>query len=326
MVKSCPQATWQAPRSVGGFTLVELLVALVTAAAFFTAAALIFQSVSQGQHRLTSFGEITIGQVFETNFYGNETADGVINAYWAPNYGRSALVEQLRDQLHLDLQSASGVYGLTRSGVNSLRPQSVSLGSVLSPAQIATPNAFRDLLAIDDSSAYTIFGTFDGFPGTKNQQGENQNATFFLTTPGDSMGAVDLLAVYEIDLVEAATPVGLYASVRRYAYDDADVEQLTHYYDIFYEGATRDDMGPIFVHIENENRDNGLAAEETNRFRQAKGASYYIIWFPDPVIPVTDVIVPSTSSNDPNSSYAAQGVRTAHMQVVPMFPMLTPAL
>lgn len=295
-----------------GFTLTEIIVASSIAALAFSAASLLFQAIGANNKRLSSVVSVPIGTVAATNFYGLAVSD--INVYSAPNYGRSAFAEEMRELFWEDLGISSAVYCLGRDGLNSERPATIPFPAFPGQIRLDTPEAFRQHFVTQFPAAATIFTPYRVVPGTSN-------ATVFVLGPSGSDTEIDVVAIYELDFIVTGDPAGTYASIRRYV--DGN---LANYYDAFYPQGTGTLFRPLFVAFERRNR---LAYPEApptvpswpDRFKRAKNQPFYFMWWPDPAAPALESPSPATYvASDPRAEYGHMGGRTSFMFTVPMFP------
>jgi prepilin-type N-terminal cleavage/methylation domain-containing protein len=317
-----------------GFSLVELVVASSIAAAVFGAGAILFHTLSVHQNRHSSFTPVTLGNIAVDNYYPiNDVSDGQIDAYEAPNYGRAAMAENLRDIFWADMRYATAVYCLGRDVLNTYRPSSIPLPLSKDARELDSPEAFRLHLATVATSTAAIFTTWRG-SSTQN------NGTIFILEPSGFTDSLAVRAVYEIDIQATAKPLGTYASVRRYNSGD-----LSDFYDVFYtaersresnvllDGAgnplplvpnAMEVFKPLFVFHEREER-LSLAETDYDKFKNAKDMPFYFIWWPDPAangligetVPAADY-----ASNPTLTAYGNMGGKSAFMFTVPMIPGL----
>ena len=99
---------------VGGFSLVEVMIASAVAASVMGAAALAFSAIGKNQRRLSNYASVEIGAAAANNYYN--VAGEFVDCYDAPNYGRAATADLLRDRFWEDVSYSSAVYCLARSG------------------------------------------------------------------------------------------------------------------------------------------------------------------------------------------------------------------
>ncbi|MDD5200608.1 MAG: prepilin-type N-terminal cleavage/methylation domain-containing protein [Terrimicrobiaceae bacterium] len=298
-------------RHCSGFSLVELLVATALAAAVITTAVMIYQNLTASGGLRPSYGTVTVGAPL-ANFYGGTAT--TISAYFAPSYGRAAQAEVVRQQFIDDLQHASAVYCLGRSGVNTLRPTSISVSASLRGDSLDTPDAFRQL--IDPTAT-----TFTAYSGASTAR----NASIFILVPSATPAAatatepavlptLSVLAVYDIDLTPTTSPAGTYASVIRHVGNT-----LTDYYDVFYPASAGIfAFNPLVVCF---GRAGGASSDP---LKLAAERPFYFVWWPDPAAHALEAFSSATTggAGDPRSAYAAMGGRTAFFFVVPMFPAM----
>ena len=297
------------------FSLIELVVASSLVVSFFGAAALVYRSTSVNQKRLAKFGEANILEANALNFYG--LATGMKDVYWAPNYGTSARADAMRDLFYDDIQHASAVYCLARSGLNAIRPTTIDIASTFRGTDIDTPDEFIDVLDVPFPTADGTFSAYRGVP----TNAADRNATIFILQPSSSETQLWVWSIWEIDFVDVAAPeVGTYASVRRYVNST-----LTRVYDIFYPtGDNTATFGPPFVHFELKNRSVLTEGAAIDRFKIAESQPFYFVWWPDPASPVLEAGPDAATygASDPRSAYAMHEGQTSYFFVVPMFPSL----
>lgn len=306
--------TYSRIRNCKGFSLIELVVASSLVVSFFGAAALVYRSISVNQKRLAKYGEVDIGAGNALNFYGLATSNK--DVYWAPNYGTGIRADSMRDLFYEDIQHASAVYCLPRSGVNSIRPTKITLTGTHRGTDIDTPNEFIEVLDDDFSSADTTFSTYRGVPSSTDR-----NATIFLLQPSSSESELWIWSIWEIDFVTVTSPEsGTYASVRRYVNST-----LTRVYDTFYAaGSNTAAFGPPFVNFELKNRDVVNEGVAIDKFKIAESQPFYFVWWPDPSVPLLEAGANAAtySASDPRSAYSMHEGQTSYFFVVPMFPSL----
>src|SRR5205814_12191 len=154
-----------------------------------------------------------------------------IDAYFATSYGRAAQAEIVRSRFVDDLQSASAVYCLGRSGVNAIRARTIPVASTFHGYSLDSPEAFRQQLAVSVPASAATFTVYRGASTATN-------ASIFLLAPSTSTTTLRVLAIYDIDLTATTSPVGTYASVKRYGVvsttETSGLLELTDYYDVFY--------------------------------------------------------------------------------------------
>lgn len=308
-----------------GFSLVELAYVSAMSVSIFGAAVLAFRAISVQQTKSTNYGRVTIGSANLQNFYGLRSTT-TFNTWFAPNYGRSIRAEEMRELFHLDVESASAVFGLPRAGRSSVRPTAVALPASTPGLQVDTPAAFLSVLAASESGAATTFSSYRGLPPTNTG-----NGTFFIVQPSlnTEPNQLTVRCLWEIDFVpvvgSTTTPAGTYATVRRYV-----GTTLTHYYDTFYKDDASG-FGPVMVHFERAARaSTGPSATAVGEaFKRAAGQSFYFMWWPDPSAPnlrpsggttPTDLNGSAVTGTDFRTGYSSHFGQTSLFFVVPMFP------
>jgi len=300
------------PGNRRGFSLVELLAALAIGAGVITVGVLIFQNLTGGSKPQGSFERVTLGASVVENFYGLNQA--AIDVWVAPNFGRRAQAELLRDQFWTDVASANAVFCLGRAeGVlNETHPTAIAVDAGFLGQSLELPDDFRTLLAASVPSSAATFSAYRGVSSA-------ENASIFILQPSDGVTELSVLAVYDIDMIATTTPPGIYASVRRY---EGDV--LTDFYDVFYpSGIGTVAFNPVVVAFERMARLSVDEGSDVDRLKVAEKRPFYFIWWPDPAMPeLKGLDSGSFSSGDPRASYPNMGSRTALFFAVPMFPAL----
>ncbi len=310
-------ALFRAKVRPAGFTLTEILVAVSIATLVFSAASLMFQAIGANSKRLSTIVEFPIGTVAADNFYGLAASE--ISVYSAPNYGRSAFAEEMRELFWDDVGAATAVHCLARNALNTVRPATIPFPASPNAVRLDTPESFRQHFVSEFPAAASIFAAYRNVPATTN-------GSIFVLGPSASETDIDVISVYEMDFLTSGSPAGTYASVRRYV-DGA----LTNYYDAFYPQGSGTLFRPLFIAFERRTR---LAFSEVpgthadpddwpDRFKVARERPFYFMWWPDPATPFLESdTVWVGSDTDPRSEYAHMGGRTSFMFTVPMFPAL----
>ncbi len=323
-MRSCPKDNAARHRSEpghdrhGGFTMIELLLALAIGAAVITAGVMIFQSLTAGARPSGSYVNITLGTTVMQNFYGLNQAS--IDAWIAPNYGQRAQADMLRDRLWEDLEKANAVYCLGRADgvLNTTHPQTITVPATFRGQNYDLPEAFRLLLA----DAIPASGpTFTAYRGASTAR----NLTIFILEPSDDVTLLSVRAVYDIDLVATTSSLGngTYVSGRRY-----EGGTLTDFYDVFYLTDGTDPtpptipFNPLAVAFERSVRPSeGNAA--VDRIKVAEQRPFYFVWWPDPAMPYLEAFLGGNfGAADPRSAYPNMGGRTSLFFTIPMFPAL----
>jgi type II secretory pathway pseudopilin PulG len=297
-------------KSRAAFSLIELLLTVGIAALVLSTAVIVYAAVISARSNKDAEIALNLGTELAGQFY--DLAEGTVQVWSAPNYGRTAKAEELRELLLEDAGRANAVFVLSRPTHDSLRPTTLDLTGT-DPSLIDTPNAFLTLLNAHFPEQTNLHTPYRG-------PTPDPNLSIFLLEPSPSADFLAILAIYEIDLVEVASPAGTYASVRRYVGGT-----LTAYYDIFYpEAESTAAFAPLAVCFEKRSR---LAADEgdaVNAFKQAADRPFYFLWWPDPAArSITEspnaLALPAS---DPRSAYLQMGQRTSFFLVLPMFPPL----
>jgi len=282
----------------------------------FTVGALSFQTITAQQRRHVTYGSIEIGGAASANYYGNPETVTVVDAYFAPNYGRGTTADLMRDTFYDDLDSATAVYCLGRNGLNTLRPSKVPFQADKDGKSIDTPEAFRVLL----EDAYPLLaGVHVPYTGASFAK----NLSVYVLQQSPKTTDMIVRAIYEVDVQSVTNPVGTYATVRRYSFS-----RLTDVYDVFYPyelGSTA--FNPLVVNFERKVRVVGSLDDGADAFRVAKQEPFYFMWWPDPAVASLDgdsydAEPISYSSDDPRAAYFQMGGRTSYMFTFPMFPAL----
>ena len=300
------------------FTLTEIIVSVSITALVFSAASLLFQSVSANSNRLSTIVDFPLGTVAASNFFG--LAVNEISVYSAPNYGRAAFAEEMREIFWDDVGTATAVHCLARNSLNTVRPAVIPFSASPNSERLDTPEAFRQHLVTQFSSASTIF-----LPAYRNVPVAS-NGSVFIMGSSASETEIDMISVYEIDFLTSGNPAGTYAAVRRYV-DGI----LTNYYDAFFPQSTGALFQPLFVAFERRNRialAEGSAAGHSSpddwpdRFKVARERPFYMMWWPDPGAVALEAPVTTWGGGDadPRSEYFHMAARTSFMFTVPMFP------
>lgn len=308
----------QKKKNLRAWTFVEMLVAISLSAIFLGAAALVFSSISVNSKRLTQILEVSIGSTTKQNFYGQ--SGSTVRVYSAPNYGKAAFAQTFRDLMLEDASNASAVYCLPRTLDNSVRPEFLRYeagddDAGLPRPRLDTSNAFRSFLAISEPISAGIYDSpIRNVPPTDRPQ-----ASIYMLTPESDNGYVRVLAVYEIDLVATTSPIGHYASVRRYKNN-----ALTHYYDVFYENGSGDSFAPLFVTFERKSRAAVNEGQAIDRFKVADGNPFHLVWLPDPAInPYQEAAWTDVDpASSPRAAYEHMAGKTSFLVALPMFPSI----
>lgn len=310
-----------------GFTVVELLVALAIGAAVIGAAAVGFGTLSRATGRVGGPAAIPLTAIQINNFYG--VSASAWNTNVAPNPGATAAAEDMRERFLADTMSATAVYCLSRTDINTFRPSSIAFNPQTDTYYPETSEDFRKHLLAKSLIAPAAFTS------TRNVNATAPSATIFVIGYSSDPLALQVSAIYEIDVVKLATPQGFFASVRRYVATATTAARLTAYYDVFYPGvdvttwtiSTTDNFAPLWVAFERANRTDMSLAESVaiQRFKVARERPFYFIWWPDPNAQSLGMYRASNTAyaaTDPRNAYNHMGGRTSYMFTVPVFPAL----
>lgn len=300
--------TTSAFRSAGGFTFVEIIIAVAIGAAVITTGVLSYQAITASGTRWGMRGDVQLPPGTISNLYG--LTGNYVSSSFAPNFSMAAQAESMRERLQDDLASASAVYCLGRNGRSTFRPSSIAMGSGVDARLLSTPAMFQSYLAALDSSSVSGFTSYQGASTATN-------ASLFLLKASDDTSAVYVSAIYEVDMIPSTNPVGIYASVRRY-----EGATCTDFYHIFYEGETNT-FQPLMVYFERDAT--GLTGDVAiDRYKQAANRPFYFMWWPDPAAPrlASLPLAESLTTSQPRAGYINMANRTSFFFVLPAFPPL----
>ncbi len=285
--------------------------AAAIAVCVLTVAVIAFRAVSQASNRYGQYTKIHLpgGALF--TLYGLNGTD--LQTWVAPNYGRVAQAEALRQTFYEDLSRATAVFCLARTGRDSIvRPTSIDIVDQVHYANLdartlGTPEDFRLFL---ERNGVADVGFFDGYRGAAGRN----NLSIFILQPSTSETTLSVRAVYELDLIATeGTPGGTYVSVRRYDNYSGQKRAPTDYYDIFYPDSDPTDFPVTAVHFELQRR-LGPLDNDYDLFKVAPHSPFYFLWWPDPAAPVLAYDAnPTYGGNDPRSAYGQMGSRTSFL-------------
>ncbi len=314
-----------------------MLVVLSLAAVVLGCAVVSFGTIVRSQPGVASMITVPLGSARLTNYYGSaDTAPE--NTPPAPHYGMMALAEELRERFNSDIISATAVFCLPRTGLNTYRPNAISYDPVVH-GELDTPQKFRaHLLAIGISPMpYLDYRNPLNTPATIPAE----NATIFILGYSKVVNQLKVLALYDIDIVRytgLSESQGFHASVRRYTDDTRGSSYPLAFsggYSVFYppsipspdrtkpsEWAT-DGFTPLFITFERSTRLAWPESPAIDRFKKAAERPFYFIWWPDPgARHLGPINSGSPDPTDPRQAYNHMGGRTSFMFTVPMFPAL----
>lgn len=295
----------------GGYTFVEVLVAIVIGALTLSVAVAALAGIVR--HSKSSGGTVavTIGSANAANFFGINT--NTIDVPAAPSFDSSAQAEVMRALFGEDIDAACAVFVLARNSLNTIRPTAISNFSDALGKRVSSPEAFRQY--IDSGGA--VYGSYSGAATNFN------NSTVYVLAPSASPGTVSVRAIYESDIVQVSSPPGYYASVRRYV-----GSSFSDYYHVFFAadatvGGDTNSFLPTVAYFGRSVATNGNAVADL--FCTASNRPFYFVWWPDPAarkLDNTDGIPPVPGSTSPRYWYYQMAGRTPLFMVVPAFPAL----
>jgi hypothetical protein len=306
-----------------------LIVATAIAGVVVGSAALAYGTLTRNQRQFTNVATIRLpSSSMRSNFYPGQSSSNNINVPVAPNFGSLARAGVVREKFMADVTQSIAVFCLLRNAnvLNTVRP--VTIPTPTDGTRLDTPEAFRLYLHARVSGASSVF--------TRGYRNYDElltapNLTIFILGYSASAATIPVLAIYDLDMVQATNPnatstqIGTYAAVRRYV-----GSSLTAYYDVFYPKSETDNFAPMVVAFERRSR---LAVAEgsttIDRFKRAAEQPFYFLFWPDPsrdslALPEdarpSGVLNGSYSTTDPRRGYNHMGGRTSFMFTVPMFP------
>lgn len=313
-----------------GFTTIELLLAMALGALVVGAAAIAYGTMSRNIPKGGNTATVTLDVSRLTNYYG--LAQTSVVASVAPNYGTAIRAEDLRERFNADILTATAVFPIARTAVNSYRPATIAFDPLVDGIP-DTPKKFRDLIVgkgLVSSSVYL---------DKRNYDDTSPNCTIFIIGYSGDPTVLNVNAVYDIDVDKVTSPKGFYASVKRYVATATSAARLTAYYDVFYppynglgmDGqavtwpTTSDKFAPLWVSFESQSRKNVTPPESADieRFKVAREKPFHFIWWPDPAAPTLGLYRSNNNgypATNPRRIYNHMGGRTSFMFVVPQFP------
>jgi prepilin-type N-terminal cleavage/methylation domain-containing protein len=294
-----------------GFTFAEVLMALAIGAAVIATAVVSYQAVTQSGSGLGTYGPVQLPDGVLFDFYKQSGA--YVDAYFAPNYGRVAQAEVVRDELYEDISHASAVFCLARTtqADSALRPTDIPIAVDYDARRLDTPEAFRTFL---ETALPVTAGRFSAYRGASAAQ----NLSIFVLRPSNDADELLVQSIYEVDFVPAVTPAGTYASVRRY-----QGNFCTDFYDIFYPASSGTvAFLPVVASFERAVR-TAVAESDYDKYKVAANRPFYFVWWPDPAVPALENSGPANiSGGNLPQPYQAMTGRTSLFMVLPMFPSL----
>lgn len=289
--------------------MVEVLVAASIAALVIGAVLYAFGTISgaalRGGRVDVTFADPNLHQAL----YG--TSSAYVTVWPNPNYHQAAQARLLRDRLIEDASSAVAVFALGRNGFGGVRPASINVPANTDLRTNATPETFRDLLVTAGASGASVFAD------SQNGRIMTTNLTIFLVGGFESQtnNSLRMVATYEIDLVAASSPAGIFATVRRYA---TNALVPTDFYHAFYaeEANGADGFRPLAVFFGRPRADSFYDDFATNH-------PFTMTWWPDPMVSrLSGAAIPAdpTASDPPRAGYNNMAGRTSLFTVLPAFP------
>ncbi|MEO0447433.1 MAG: hypothetical protein AAF191_15275 [Verrucomicrobiota bacterium] len=288
------------------FSVLEVLVAISLSTVFFTAATMVYQNVTYHSNPLGTIETVDLGKTTLENLYGISEAS--IRVYSAPSYGRATFAAHLADTFQDDVASASAVFVLGRNNRSGYRPTTIPYPS--GSRRLDAPWQFRAHIV---SVAPSETGSFVSYSAVNKQP----NLSIFLLQPHDKNTELNVLAIYELDVIPV-TGKGNYVTVRRYIGNS-----LSAYYDVLYPTGTGSAFSPNAVHFFRK----GLAPIKSGtdlKFSLAEEMPFYFVWWPDPAARTlespTDPPTPAVPTGSALLDYYKMGGRTQFFFTVPAFP------
>ncbi len=269
------------------YSFVEVLVALSIAAVITTVVAVSVGTIVTGTTVNTRDENVGVTRLFY--YYGMTNTN--ISVGSAPDYGATAMAENMRNRLYEDLSTAVATYVLERDSSDSaLRITNIAL-TTDGLRTVTNSESFRILLN-------TQAGGYSSFSGAST----NVSSSLFILNASATTTNVPVRAIYETDFLTTTNPAGVYASVRRY-----QGTTLTDYYHVFYPAKTNasQTFRPLAFH-----------QPLTNNIPRP----FWLVWWPDPSVPY----LPPAPTNSTGSrlDYTNMAEATSYFFVVPVFPSL----
>ncbi len=294
-------------RFLEGFSFVELLVAVALFAITITAGVIAYQSISSRAAWTGGSIDVTLTSGVSANFYG--MTNNIVAVNLAPSLGEILRAETMREFLNEDLNASTAAFCLARNGLSTVRPSTISVGAGFDPRTNLSPNAFRGLLGGGAS-------TFSAYTGAATNL---TNTSLFILEATTNAASIRVRAVYEADFSPTTSPVGTYASVRRYVQGT-----LTSFYHVFYEGTNTHNFLPPVVYFDRTTQTTS-GNNAVDRYLQAPGSPFYFVWWPDPSNARFWETISTNSPPtglQPRTGYWQMADRSSYFFVIPALPAL----
>jgi hypothetical protein len=304
-MKATPQ------RNDSGLTFVELLVTLVVGAGLITVAAIGFATVAGAPTRGGRI-DVDIGSANHATLYG--AATNYITIGQNPNYFQSSQARRMKDRLMSEVGAASAVFVLGRNQVGGGRPSSIPVTSGIDFRTNTTPSAFRNFLVGAIPSLASVY------PAAQSGALTNSNVSIFilrgLNSITTSANTLNVISVYEVDILPASSPSGTFASVRRYG---TNATVPTDYYHVFYldDANTNNPFRPLAAFFGRTTTTNTPVA-----FNVAPNSPFSFVWWPDPLVSFLSGRPGATNATagTAREQYDNMAEKTSLFFVLPTFP------
>jgi hypothetical protein len=298
------------PRPDSGLTFVELLVTVVIGAALIAAAAIGFATVAGAPTRGGRI-DVNIGGGNHNTLYGATT--NYITVGQNPNYFQGSQARRMKNRLMSEVQAGSAVFVLGRNTVGGGRPSTIPVASGVDFRTNVTPSAFRNFL-VDAIPALSSV-----YPAAQSGALTNSGLSIFilrgLNSISTSANTLNVVSVYEVDILPAVSPSGTFASVRRYG---TNATVPTDFYHVFYseDANTTNPFRPLAAFFGRT----GTTNTPTD-FNVAPNSPFSFVWWPDPLMShLSGRSVTTATAGTLRAEYANMAGRTSLFFVLPTFP------
>ena len=140
-----PRARFEARSHAHAFTAVEMVSVLALSALILGSIVVGYGTVVRSRPGVATLVTVPLGTARAAAFaYPGQTGTSR-NVVTAPHYGMMAQAEELREQFHADVVSATAVFCLPREDVSNYRPWSIPYDPLLH-GELDTPQKFREHL------------------------------------------------------------------------------------------------------------------------------------------------------------------------------------